>query len=145
MPGEGEGRREFLRQVAATSAVLLSRRGPALAAGKHVYCEAPLASTLEDARAIAAAAAAATGRVFQGGLQGRANALYRHVAQFVKSGVLGTPVLVSAHWGRKDSWRRVAPTPEREAQLNWRLEARTSPGLAGEALIHQIDLAGEYL
>src|SRR5438477_7816816 len=31
MPGEGEGRREFLRQVAATSAVLLSRRGLGLA------------------------------------------------------------------------------------------------------------------
>ncbi len=117
----------------------------ALQAGKHVYCEAPLAASVDDARAIAKAAGAAAGRVFQGGLQGRANALYRHVAQFVKSGVLGSPVLVSAHWGRKDSWRRVAPTPERETALNWRLDRRISPGLVGEAGIHQIDLVTEYL
>jgi predicted dehydrogenase len=115
-----------------------------LQAGKHVYCEAPLAASLEDARAIAAAALVAR-TVFQGGVQGRSNALYRHVAQFVKSGVLGTPVLVSAQWGRKESWRRVAPTPAREAELNWRLSAATSPGLLGEAGIHLLDLATEYL
>ena len=116
----------------------------ALQAGKHVYCEAPLAATVEDARAIARAALGAT-VVFQGGLQGRANALYRHVGGFVKSGVLGTPVLASARWSRKESWRRVAPTPEREADLNWRLSAATSPGLMGEAAIHQIDLITQFL
>jgi predicted dehydrogenase len=116
----------------------------ALQAGKHVYCEAPLAASVEDARAIATAALAAS-TVFQGGLQGRANTLYRHVARFVKSGVLGTPLLASAQWGRKDSWRRAAPTPEREAELNWRLLSATSPGLVGEVGIHVLDLAAEYL
>jgi len=116
----------------------------ALQAGKHVYCEAPLAASIDDARAIAAAALAAPS-VFQGGLQGRANALYRHVGQFVKAGVLGTPVLAGAQWCRKDSWRRVAPTPAREAELNWRLGSATSPGLVGEVGIHVLDLATEYL
>ena len=116
----------------------------ALAAGKHVYCEAPLATSLDDARAIAGAAKGSRS-VFQGGLQGRANSLYRHVGQFVKSGVLGTPVMACAHWARKDSWRRVAPTPAREADLNWRLSRESSPGLMGEAAIHQVDLVGEYL
>ena len=61
----------------------------ALDAGKHVYCEAPLAAAMDDARAIALAARAHPAQVFQGGLQGRSNQLYRHVSRFVKSGVLG--------------------------------------------------------
>src|SRR5579859_573017 len=43
----------------------------ALKAGKHVYCEAPLANTIEDARAIASAAKANKQTVFQAGLQMR--------------------------------------------------------------------------
>lgn len=116
----------------------------ALQAHKHVYCEAPIASSVEDARAIGAAAAAAGGVVFQGGLQGRSNPLYRHVLQFVKSGVLGDVALVNAQWSRKDSWRRPAPTPERERAMNWRLE-KSSPGLMGEIAIHQLDLVAQYL
>jgi hypothetical protein len=42
----------------------------------------------------------------------------------VKSGVLARRGR-SVHWARKDSWRRVAPTPAREAELNWR--SRRSP------------------
>ena len=42
----------------------------ALDAGKHVYCEAPLAHTLEDAKAIARAAQVHSGQVFQGGPPG---------------------------------------------------------------------------
>jgi predicted dehydrogenase len=117
----------------------------ALDAGKHVYCEAPLAHTLEDAKAIARAAQVHSAQVFQGGLQGRANALYRHVTGFVKTGVLGTPALVTARWSRKDSWRRAAPTPEREAELDWRLRASTSPGLVGEVGLHQIDLVTDLV
>src|ERR1044071_1171888 len=40
----------------------------ALQAGKHVYCEAPMATTVEDAKAIARAARDAVGQVFQPGL-----------------------------------------------------------------------------
>ena len=63
----------------------------AIQAGKHVYCEAPLASTIEDGRAIALASRGMPKLIFQAGLQGRSNALYRHVSQFVRSGVLGSP------------------------------------------------------
>lgn len=116
----------------------------ALDAGKHVYCEAPLATSIDDARAIALAARAHPAQVVQGGLQGRSNQLYRHVSQFVKSGVLGDIALVNGQWNRKESWRRPAPTPEREAALNWRLE-KSSAGLVGEVGIHQIDLMLQYL
>jgi predicted dehydrogenase len=116
----------------------------ALEAGKHVYCEAPLAASIAEARLMAVAARKASHVVFQAGLQGRSNALHAHVQQFVKSGVLGDVALVNAQWSRKDSWRRAAPTPERERVLNWRL-LRQSPGLAGEAGIHQLDLMVRYL
>ena len=116
----------------------------ALQAGKHVYCEAPLAGTIDDARAIAVAAREHAGAVFQSGLQGRSNALYTHVLEFVQSDVLGDVALVNAQWSRKDSWRRAAPTAEREREANWRLRS-DSPGLMGEIGIHQLDLIAYYL
>lgn len=116
----------------------------AVQAGKHVYCEVPLASSLTDAEAIAKAAAGSKVQVM-GGLQGRSNALWAHVFKFVKSGVLGEAAFVRAQWNRKDSWRRTAPSPEREQALNWRLAKATSSGLAGEIGIHQIDLISRYL
>ena len=45
----------------------------ALQAGKHVFCEAPLAHTIEDARAIAKAAKDSPKQVFQSGLQFRSD------------------------------------------------------------------------
>lgn len=117
----------------------------ALQAGKHLYCEAPLATTIEDTRAIALAAQASPKQIFQAGLQGRSNALYQHVSQFVKSGVLGSPAQVLAQWNKKQSWRRAAPTPEREREMNWRLYNKTSCGLMGEIGIHQLDLTNWYL
>ena len=117
----------------------------AMQAGKHLYCEAPLATTVEDARAIALAAQQFTKLKFQAGLQGRSNALYNHISKFVKSGALGTPVQVAAQWNKKQSWRRMAPTPDREGELNWRLSSRTSAGLIGEIGVHHLDLAMWFL
>ena len=117
----------------------------ALQAGKHVYCEAPLATTMDDAKAIAMAASANTKLKFQTGLQGRSNALYRHISNFVKAGVLGTSSQVTAQWNKKLSWRRAAPTSERERELNWHLSKQTSLGLPGEIGIHQFDLTNWYL
>lgn len=60
----------------------------AVQAGKHVYCEAPLATTIEDAKAIALAGQGSK-QVFQAGLQGRSNAMYRQGLKSIKTGDLG--------------------------------------------------------
>ncbi len=39
----------------------------------------------------------------------------------------------------------MAPSSEREKELNWRLSRQTSSGLVGELGIHNLDLANWYL
>lgn len=112
----------------------------ALAAGKHVYCEAPFASSIEDAREIAKAARAAVKVNFQSGLQLRSDPQRHFLLPFIRSGATGKNVMARSQWHKKDSWRRMAATPEREKALNWRLDAATSPGLMGEIAIHQLDM-----
>lgn len=110
----------------------------ALAAGKHVYCESPLAYDLAEAKEIARAGAAATTK-FCVGQQQRAYPLAVHCRKFVTTGVLANPVSARAQFRKKLSWRRPAATPERERELNWRLYQETSLGLVGEIGIHPID------
>ncbi len=118
----------------------------ALQAGKHLYCEAPLASTVEDAKAIASAGLhAAPKQIFQAGLQKRVHPQYIHVDKFVKTGALGTPAFCRSQWHYKTSWRKASPNAAEQQMLNWRLSKVTSPGLAGEVGIHSIDVMNWYL
>jgi len=117
----------------------------ALAVGKHVYCEAPMAHTIADARAIATAARKAPAQVFQVGLQRRASPLDMHVYGLLRLGILSRLSLVRAQNHHRTSWRRAASTPERQAELDWRLDDALSPGLSGEIGIHQFDLVSWYL
>jgi predicted dehydrogenase len=113
----------------------------ALAAGKHVYCEAPLAHTIEDARTIALAAKAARQLIFQPGLQLRCDPNRRELLVTFRTGALGQPVMARAQWHKKQSWRASSPKPEREQELNWRLKQSPSLGLVGEIVSHQMDQA----
>ena len=117
----------------------------ALGAGKHVYCEAPLATTIEDARAIALAARKAPKQVFQAGLQQRSEPQRAFVLSFIRSGAIGKPVMVRSQWFKKQSWRQTSPSPEREKEMNWRLDKATSVGLVGEIGIHYVDMASWFL
>ena len=116
----------------------------AIAAGKHVYCEAPLAVDLDEARAIAKAGQDAK-TVFQPGLQMRSNMQYKHVLHFIKAKALGTVSMARSQYHDRSSWRRTAPTDTRQAELNWRIAQATSLGLMGEVGIHQLDVANWFL
>jgi predicted dehydrogenase len=115
----------------------------ALAAGRHVYCEAPLASTIEDARAIVRAARAGAG-VFQPGLQARSNPIYKLARTFYRSDALRNLVSMRAQHQRKTTWRTPSADPQRSAELNWRLDPARSIGLAGEFGTHQFDVIHWY-
>lgn len=117
----------------------------ALAAGKHVYCEAPLAHTVEDAQAIAKAAKAAPKCIFQSGFQLRSDPQRHFLLPFIRSGALGKNVMARAQYHKKQSWRATSPNPEREKAINWRLDKALSPGLVGELGCHAIDQASWYL
>lgn len=116
----------------------------ALQAGKHVYCEAPLSNTMEEARVIAMAGINAK-TILMPGLHWRSNGQHKHIHKFVKTGVLGRAISGRSNWNKRSSWRANWPTPEREAELNWRLNPNFSLGLAGEVGMHEIDVASWYL
>ena len=117
----------------------------ALKAGKHVYCEAPLANTIEDARTIALAAKAAKTQVFQTGLQLRSDPERNFLVPFIRSGAMGEVVMARSQWNKKTSWWVTAPSSEREKELNWRLDKDVSLGLIGEIGSHQLDQANWFL
>jgi predicted dehydrogenase len=117
----------------------------ALQAGKHVYCEAPFAGNIDDAKAIAKAARNARRQVFQAGLQSRSDPQRHFLLDFIRAGAYGKPIKAYAQWHKKQSWRYASPNPEREKEINWRLSRSTSLGLVGEIGIHQVDAASWFL
>jgi predicted dehydrogenase len=115
----------------------------AIQAGKHVYCEAPLASDMAEAKEIAVAGKGAK-TVFQSGLQNRCNNQAVHVNNFIRSSATGKMTGGRAQWHKRTSWKQAYPDAAREAELNWRLKKASSSGLLGEIGIHQIDTASWY-
>jgi len=75
----------------------------ALEAGKHVFCEKPLAMTAAEARSMADAAERAerSGRVAMVGFTFRYSRALQALRQLLREGALGTPFYVSmhVHWG----------------------------------------------
>lgn len=114
-----------------------------LSAGRHVYCEAPLAHTIDDARAIATSARLSD-RVFQAGLLGRSNPVYQLARSFYRTESLRQLVSMRAQHNRKTSWRQSASTPERAKRLDWRLDPAVSIGLPGEWGTQQFDVFHWY-
>jgi predicted dehydrogenase len=114
---------------------------PCLAAGKHVLCEKPLATTAADALAMAEAAAAA-------GVVGMVNLSYRSVpaliaaAAMVARGDIGAVRHLEASylqsWLAQPAWGDWKTEP----QWLWRLsQAHGSKGVLGDVGIHILDFA----
>lgn len=114
-----------------------------IAAGRNVYCEAPLAHTVDDARAIAKAALAAKS-VFAVGLEGRSNPIYQLARTFFRSDAVRDFVGAETQAFQKTSWRFPASDAAREKLVNWRLDPEVSTGLLGEIGVQQIDVVGWY-
>ncbi len=103
----------------------------ALSAGKHVYCEAPLAASAEDLRAIAAAAK--NGKtVFQAGHQMRSNPVYKLARSFLRAGAVQDLVSLRTVFRRKTDWGATTP---------WIVDDPARGGLCLEVGAHQIDTA----
>lgn len=115
-----------------------------LAAGKHVYCEAPMAHTLEECRDIVKLARANGKLIFQVGLEGRSNPIYNLARKFYRAGSLRKLVSMRAQAYQKTSWRFPASEPAREKALNWRLDKDVSIGLPGELGTLQFDVFHWY-
>lgn len=115
----------------------------AIAAGKHVFCEAPLAHTVEDCKAIAKAAAGSK-LVFQTGLYARSNPVYKLARSFFRSDSVRALICMRAQQFRKQTWRFPSSDPAKEKDVNWRLDPEVSLGLAGELGTHQFDVFNFY-
>jgi len=117
----------------------------ALSAGKHIFCEAPLAHTVDDCKAIAKAASKAAGIVFQSGLYARSNPVYKLARTFFRSDSVRDLICMRAQNFKKQSWRFPSSDAAKDKEVNWRLDPAVSLGLAGEMGTHQFDVFHYYL
>lgn len=113
---------------------------PALASGRHVYGEKTMAYTVEEARAIAAAAAQHK-RIYQVGHQYRYSPWIRAAVARVQAGEIGNITHILGYWNRNNDWRRPVPEPSLEHLINWRLYHQWSLGLIAELGSHHMDIA----
>ncbi|HEX8058394.1 MAG TPA: Gfo/Idh/MocA family oxidoreductase [Novosphingobium sp.] len=113
----------------------------ALEAGKHVYCEWPLAVDLAEAEELAAAAQKAGTHVAIG-LQGGNALAVRHAAKLVREGAIGRPLTLrvvssTAGWG--------AIAPPHYAYLQDRRNGATLASIAGGHTLAMVEaVAGAY-
>lgn len=105
-----------------------------IAAGKAVYCEAPLAHTAEDCAEIAKAARGASAP-FAVGCEGRSNPIYQLARTFFKTDAVRDVVSMYAQDHEKIGWGRPG---------DWWLDPKVSMGLPGERGVQQFDVMHWY-
>jgi predicted dehydrogenase len=133
----------------------------AVKAGCDVYCEKPLAETMEDNRAVLKAVKN-SGKIVQIGSQRRSGTNYWAADEYIKSGKFGPIVMVELMWNvnQPGRWRRPDLTSTlKESDVDWlryqinrpkavfdprkyleyRLFWPYSSGIPGQWMSHQID------
>jgi predicted dehydrogenase len=115
----------------------------AIAAGKHVYCEVPLAHTVDEAREIAAAARGSK-KIFATALEGRSNPVYTLARTFFRSDAVRTTVSMRCQNHQKKSLRTPTSEASRDRVLNWWLDKDVSVGIPGELGTQQFDVVNWY-
>lgn len=108
----------------------------ALRAGKNVFCEKPLATTLEDCLAIRDAVAE-SGRIFAFGLVLRYSAHYQRIREILDSGRLGK--IISLEFNETLAFNHGG-----HIFGNWRKDADVSGGHMLEKCCHDLDLANWF-
>ena len=142
----------------------------AIAAGKNVYVEKPLAHTLEEAQEIMRAVGRSKS-VIQVGTQNRSNSLYQMAKTMISQGMIGDCHYVRAFWYRNAepsgaaAWRYpidpalteanadwqkfLGPAKERpfdpHRYRQWRLYWDYSSGIATDLMVHQTDVTAFVL
>jgi predicted dehydrogenase len=136
----------------------------ALKAGKNIYCEKPLAHTIEQGEEMVKAAEA-SGKVIQVGTQNRSNSLYIRAKEMVAKGMIGDVHYVRAFWYRNSlddnpAWRYAIPADaspgntdwqkflgpapahdfDKQRYYQWRLYWDYSGGISTDLLVHQTDI-----
>jgi predicted dehydrogenase len=131
-----------------------------LKAGRHVYCECPMANSIEGARAMVRAAKEA-GRLLQIGYQRRSNPRYLHALEKLlrEAKLTGHITHLNAQWCQPVSddlgWPKPAAMSDDELKLlgyasmhelrNWRHFRKHSAGLFADLLGHAVDVVGWFL
>jgi myo-inositol 2-dehydrogenase / D-chiro-inositol 1-dehydrogenase len=122
--------------IASPNALHADQALAALASGRHVLVEKPMATTLADARAVADAAARAEGLVVAVGHEMRVFTLFERVKRLLGEGAIGTPLHLAL-----SLWRR----PYRAGAGGWKSDKALLGSSILEEPIHYLDLARWYL
>ncbi|HEV8247046.1 MAG TPA: Gfo/Idh/MocA family oxidoreductase [Polyangiaceae bacterium] len=108
----------------------------ALAAGKHVFCEKPLATRIDDCVAMREAVER-SGRIFSFGLTLRYASLYRRIRQLLEQGAIGT--LISLEFNENLGFNHGG-----FIHMDWRRHTRYAGSHVLEKCCHDIDLCNWF-
>ncbi len=103
----------------------------ALACGKHVFCEKPLARNLEEIEQIEACARDA-GTTLMVGYLYRFHPAMQFARSVIREGIIGEPYFATFRLGGRGSHKA------------WKHKAHTGGGAGNEMLVHMLDLALWY-